>query len=80
MTDTTENQNTTDTQGAAGDQSTDLAARPEGNLDNRKTVESMGAPELRTAVLELLTIIDESGDLDVVVTVSQDGTVVVEAA
>ena len=76
----TETQNTTDTQTTTGNQSTDLPAAPGGNPDNRETVEHMDAPELRTAVIELLTIIDDSDDLDVVVTVSDDGTVVVEAA
>jgi hypothetical protein len=80
MTDNTENQNTTDTQTTTGNQSTDLPAAPGGNPDNRETVENMDAPELRTAVIELLTIIDDSDDLDVVVTVSDDGSVVVEAA
>ena len=80
MTDTTQNQNTNDTQTTTGDQSTDLPAAPGGNPDNRETVQNMDAPELRTAVIELLTIIDDSDDLDVVVTVSDDGTVVVEAA
>lgn len=77
MTETTENQNSTDTQ---TNQSTDLPAAPGGNADNRETVQSMDAPELRTAVIELLTIIDDSDDMDVVVTISDDGTVVVEAA
>jgi hypothetical protein len=82
----TENQHTTDTQtttgnqdSTTGNQSTDLAA-PGGNPDNRETVQNMGAPELRNAVIELLTIIDDSDDVDVVVTISDDGTVVVEAA
>jgi hypothetical protein len=39
----------------------------------------MDAPELRNAVVELLTIIDDSEDLDVVITVADDGTVTVEA-
>ena len=71
---TTENQDST-----TGNQSTDLSA-PGGNPDNRETVQNMGAPELRNAVIELLTIIDDSDDMDVVVTISDDGTVVVEAA
>jgi hypothetical protein len=71
---TTENQDST-----TGNQSTDLPA-PGGNPDNRETVQNMGAPELRNAVIELLTIIDDSDDMDVVVTISDDGTVVVEAA
>jgi hypothetical protein len=81
----TENQNTSDTQtttenqGTTGHGSTDLQA-PGGNPDNRETVQNMDAPELRTAVIELLTIIDDSDDLDVVVTISDDGTVLVEAA
>jgi hypothetical protein len=81
----TENENTTDTQtttgnqGTTGNQSTDRPA-PGGNPDNRDTVQNMDAPELRNAVIELLTIIDDSDDMDVVVTVSDDGTVVVEAA
>jgi hypothetical protein len=76
----TENQNTTDTQTSAGNQSADLPAAPGGNPDNRETVQNMSEPELRTAVIELLTIIDDSDDMDVVVTVSDDGTVIVEAA
>lgn len=80
MTDTTQNQNTTDTQTATGDESTNLPAAPGGNPDNRETVQSLDAPELRTAVIELLTIIDDSDDMDVVVTISDDGTVIVEAA
>jgi hypothetical protein len=86
MAKTTENQHTTDTQtttenqdSTTGNQSTDLSA-PGGNPDNRETVQNMGAPELRNAVIELLTIIDDSDDMDVVVTISDDGTVVVEAA
>jgi hypothetical protein len=66
-----ENQHTTD--------STDPQA-PGGNPDNRETVQNMDAPELRAAVIELLTIIDDSDDMDVVVTITDDGTVVVEAA
>jgi hypothetical protein len=76
----TENQNTTDTQTSAGNQSADLPAAPGGNPDNRETVQNMGEPELRNAVIELLTIIDDSDDMDVVVTISDDGTVLVEAA
>jgi hypothetical protein len=87
MAKTTENQQTTDTktttgsQGSTtGNQSTDLPAAPGGNPDNRETVQNMGEPELRNAVIELLTVIDDSDDMDVVVTISDDGTVVVEAA
>ncbi|CAN3131751.1 hypothetical protein ACNUDN_27945 [Mycobacterium sp. smrl_JER01] len=80
MTDTTGIQNNPEAQNTTGNQSPDLPAAPGGNLDNRKTVENMDAPELRTAVIELLTIIDDSDDLNVVITVSDDGTVVVEAA
>jgi len=87
MAKVTENQHTTDTQTTTGkqgstseNQSTDLPAAPGGNPDNRQTVQNMDAPELRTAVIELLTIIDDSDDMDVVVTISDDGTVVVEAA
>ncbi|MGZ6800480.1 MAG: hypothetical protein ACXVGR_11680 [Mycobacteriaceae bacterium] len=76
---TTDTQTTTENQGTTGNQSTDLPA-PGGNPDNRETVQNMGAPELRNAVIELLTIIDDSDDMDVVVTISDDGTVVVEAA
>jgi hypothetical protein len=82
----TQNQDTSDTrtatanQGNTGNQSSDLPAAPGGNPDNRETVQNMEAPELRDAVIELLTIIDESDDLNVVVTISDDGTVVVEAA
>ena len=87
MAKVTENQHTTDTQTTTGNQgsttenqSTDLPAAPGGNPDNRETVQNMGEPELRNAVIELLTIIDDSDDMDVVVTISDDGTVVVEAA
>ena len=87
MAKVTENQHTTDTQtttgnqgSTTGNQSTDLPAAPGGNPDNRETVQNMGAPELRNAVIELLTIIDDSDGMDVVVTISDDGTVVVEAA
>jgi hypothetical protein len=87
MAEVTENQRTTDTQtntgsqgNTTGNQSTDLPAAPGGNPDNRETVQNMGEPELRTAVIELLTIIDDSDDMDVVVTISDDGTVVVETA
>jgi hypothetical protein len=86
MAKVTENQHTTDTQtttgnqgSSTGNQSKDPSA-PGGNPDNRETVQNMGAPELRDAVIELLTIIDDSDDLDVVVTISDDGSVVVEAA
>jgi hypothetical protein len=72
----TDTQTTTDTQ----DTSTTNPPAPGGNPDNRETVQSMDAPELRNAVIELLTIIDDSDDMDVVVTISDDGTVVVEAA
>jgi len=54
--------------------------RPEATQTNRETVQSMDAPEHGNAVIELLTIIDDSDDMDVVVTISDDGTVVVEAA
>ena len=87
MAKVTENQHTTDAQtttgnqgSTTGNQSTDLPAAPGGNPDNRETVQNMGAPELRNAVIELLTIIDDSDEMDVVVTISDDGTVVVEAA
>lgn len=87
MAKVTENQHTTDTQtttgnqgSTTGNQSTDLPAAPGGNPDNRETVQNMEAPELRNAVIELLTIIDDSDDMDVVVTISDDGTVVIEAA
>ncbi|HEV7852413.1 MAG TPA: hypothetical protein VGP27_13830, partial [Mycobacterium sp.] len=63
MAKTTENQQTTDTQtttgnqdSTTGNQSTDLPAAPGGNPDNRETVQNMGEPELRNAVIELLTI------------------------
>jgi hypothetical protein len=75
----TENQHTSDTQTTTQHDSTDSQA-PGGNPDNRETVQNMDAPELRNAVIELLTIIDDSDDMDVVVTISDDGTVVVEAA
>ena len=74
--DTTDTQTTTDTQ----DTSTTNLPAPGGNPDNRETVQNMDAPELRNAVIELLTIIDDSDEMDVVVTISDDGTVVVEAA
>ena len=77
--DTTENQTTTENQDNTGNQPTNLPA-PGGNPENRETVQNMDAPALRNAVIELLTIIDDSDDLDVVVTISDDGTVVVEAA
>jgi hypothetical protein len=41
--------------------------------------EVLTAVRLRNAVVELLTIIDDSDDLDVVVTVADDGTVTVAA-
>src|ERR1700727_1259976 len=85
MAKVTENQHTTDTQtttgnqgSTTGNQSTDLPAAPGGNPDNRETVQNMGAPELRNAVIELLTIISDSDDLDVVVPISHDGTVGVD--
>jgi hypothetical protein len=95
MAKVTENQHTTDTQttpttdtqttpanqgSTTENQSTDLPAAPGGNPDNRETLQNMDAPELRNAVIELLTIIDDSEDMEVVVTISDDGTVVVEAA
>ena len=76
---TSDTQTTTENQGTTGNDSTNSLA-PGGNPDNRETVQNMDAPELRTAVIELLTIIDDSDDLDVVVTISDDGTVLVEAA
>jgi hypothetical protein len=71
-----------DTKTTTQDQTSDnnLPAAPGGNPDNRETIQNLDAPELRTAVVELLTIIDDSDDLNVVVTVADDGTVVVEAA
>lgn len=71
-------QNTTDTAGQTS--SSDLPAAPGGNPANRDTIQNMDAPELRNAVVQLLTVIDDSDDMDVVVTVADDGTVVVEAA
>ena len=77
--DTTTSQDTkTTTQDQTSDN--DLPAAPGGNPDNRETIQNLDAPELRTAVVELLTIIDDSDDLNVVVTVADDGTVLVEAA
>ena len=77
--DTTTSQDTkTTTQDQTSD--TNLPAAPGGNPDNRETIQNLEAPELRTAVVELLTIIDDSDDLNVVVTVADDGTVLVEAA
>lgn len=77
--DTTHSQ---DTKTTTQDQTSDnnLPAAPGGNPDNRETIQNLDAPELRTAVVELLTIIDDSDDLNVVVTVADDGTVLVEAA
>ena len=71
-----------DTKTTTQDQTSDnnLPAAPGGNPDNRETIQNLDAPELRTAVVELLTIIDDSDDLNVVVTVADDGTVVVAAA
>jgi hypothetical protein len=71
-----------DTNTTTQDQTSDnnLPAAPGGNPDNRETIQNLDAPELRTAVVELLTIIDDSDDLNVVVTVADDGTVLVEAA
>lgn len=70
-----------DTKTTTRDQTSDndLPAAPGGNPDNRETIQNLDAPELRTAVVELLTIIDDSDDLNVVVTVADDGTVLVEA-
>lgn len=70
-----------DTKTTTQDQTSDsnLPAAPGGNPDNRETIQNLEAPELRTAVVELLTIIDDSDDLNVVVTVADDGTVLVEA-
>ena len=86
MAKSTQNQDTTVTQttttnqdDSTGNLPADRPA-PGGNPDNRETVQNMEAPELRDAVIELLTIIDDSDDLDVVVTISDDGTVLVEAA
>lgn len=71
-----------DTKTTTQDQTSDnnLPAAPGGNPDNRETIQNLDAPELRTAVVELLTIIDDSDDLNVVVTVADDGTVLVAAA
>jgi hypothetical protein len=69
MADNDQNQNQT---------STDLQT-PGGNPDNQATIENMEAPELRNAVVELLTIVDDSDDLDVVITINDDGTVTVAA-
>jgi hypothetical protein len=71
-----------DTKTTTQDQTSDnnLPAAPGGNPDNRETIQNLDAPELRTAVVELLTIIDDSDDLNVVVTVADDGTVLVEAS
>ncbi|MDT5410201.1 MAG: hypothetical protein QOG14_2421 [Mycobacterium sp.] len=71
-----------DTKTTTQDQTSDnnLPAAPGGNSDNRETIQNLDAPALRTAVVELLTIIDDSDDLNVVVTVADDGTVLVEAA
>ena len=71
-----------DTKTTTQDQTSDdnMPAAPGGNPDNRETIQNLDAPELRTAVVELLTIIDDSDDLNVVVTVADDGTVLVEAA
>jgi hypothetical protein len=71
-----------DTKTTTQDQTSDnnLPAAPGGNPDNRETIQNLDAPALRTAVVELLTIIDDSDELNVVVTVADDGTVLVEAA
>ncbi|BBZ47232.1 hypothetical protein [Mycobacterium parmense] len=79
MAEDTENQHTSDTQTTTENDSA-VPLAPGGNPDNRETVQNMDAPELRNAVIELLTIIDDSDEMDVVVTISDDGTVVVEAA
>jgi hypothetical protein len=77
--DTTTSQDTkTTTQDQASDNN--LPAAPGGNPDNRETIQNLEAPELRTAVVELLTIIDDSDDFNVIVTVADDGTVLIEAA
>lgn len=81
MADTAETQETAvDTRTDADVPSTDPPDAPGGNPDNRETVDSMDAPELRNAVIELLTIIDTADEMDVIVTVSDDGTIIVEAA
>jgi len=71
-----------DTKATTQDQTSDndLPAAPGGNPDNRQTIQNLDEPALRTAVVELLTIIDDSDDMNVVITVADDGTVVVEAA
>jgi hypothetical protein len=77
-----QNQTTTEqgqTSTEQGQTSTELRA-PGGDPENQATIQNMEAPELRTAVVELLTIIDDSDELDVVVTVADDGTVTVVAA
>jgi hypothetical protein len=79
-TDTKKDQDQTQNQtSTSSDTSTELAA-PGGNPDNQATIQNMDAPELRNAVVELLTIIDDSDELDVVVTIADDGTVTVAAA
>jgi hypothetical protein len=85
--DTKQDQNQTSTEQASTEQastgqgqtSTELRA-PGGDPENQATIQTMEAPELRNAVVELLTIIDDSDELDVVVTVADDGTVTVVAA
>jgi hypothetical protein len=80
--DTKQDQNQTSTEQASTEQgqtSTELRA-PGGDPENQATIQTMEAPELRNAVVELLTIIDDSDALDVVVTVADDGTVTVVAA
>lgn len=59
--------------------SNNVPAAPGGNPDNVGTIQNMDTPELRNAVIELLTVIDDSDDMDVVVTVADDGSVSIEA-
>ena len=80
MAKVTENQHTTDTQTTTENQdsttgkiSPQTYRRPEATRTTAKPFRTSGAPELRNAVIELLTIIDDSDDMDVVVTISDDG-------
>jgi hypothetical protein len=76
----TKTQTKDQTQSQGQDQTPQNREGPGGDPDNTATIQNMDAPELRNAVVELLTIIDDSDDLDVVVTVADDGTVTVAAA
>ena len=78
--DKTQTQTKDQTQSQRQDQTPQNREAPGGDPDNTTTIQNMDAPELRNAVVELLTIIDDSDDLDIVVTVADDGTVTVATA